>query len=115
MMLTNISKDRKICSETESGKSVLFKFRGLMFTKKIEDFALVFGFNPPRRIDLHMLFVFYPIDVALLDKDKEVLELKEHFMPFTFYYSKKAASFVAEMPDGSIRKGEIEIGDTLEF
>jgi len=84
-----------------------------MFHKKITDTAYVFIFNKPRRIDLHMFFVFYPIDVLFLDEKKKIVEIKENFRPFTFYYPNKKASYVIELPAG---KGKLcEIDDSLDF
>lgn len=50
-----------------------------------------------------MFFVFFPIDVLFLNKDKEIVDLKQRLKPFTFYTSKKPAKYVLEMPLGSIK------------
>ena len=38
-----------------------------------------------------MFFVFFPIDVLFLDKNKKVVELKENFKPFSIYFPKNKA------------------------
>jgi uncharacterized protein len=77
-------------------KTILQQARGLMFRKKRN---LVMIFNQPRRISLHMFFVFYPIDIFLLNKDKEIIEIKRNFKPFTFYCAKNKASYLLETPE----------------
>ncbi|MBW2978425.1 DUF192 domain-containing protein [Candidatus Woesearchaeota archaeon] len=92
----------KIC------KSVWGKSRGLMFSKKKN---LVFIFNKEKRIPLHMFFVFYPIDVLFLDKNKRIVEIKKNFKPFSFYTSKNKAKYVAELTE----EHKFKIGDKIDF
>ncbi len=103
-----ITRNAVICSD------VFSKFVGLMFTKQ-QNKALIFKFNEEKIISLHMLFVFYPIGVLFLDKNKIVVDKKENFKPFTFYKSKKKAMYAIELPNGTIRKTNIKIGDALDF
>lgn len=68
-----------------------------------------------KKLPLHMLFVFYPIDVLYLNKKKEVVELKENFRPFTFYFPKKKAQFVLELKAGALQKTKTAVTDSLAF
>jgi len=83
-----------------------------MFSKK-PDKALIFDFKKEKIISLHMLFVFYPIDVIFLNKDKKVVEIKGNFRPFRFYIPKKRAMYVIEVPEGSIERSKTELGDKI--
>ena len=87
---TTVSRNHMLC------KSSFSKARGLMF--RLRPKALIFVFEKPKIVALHMFFVFFPIDVIYLDKKKEVIEIKEQFMPFSFYTPKKKASYVVELP-----------------
>ena len=69
-MISNQTKKNTIIKKVQYCKSLFSKFRGLMFTKKKER-ALIFFFNKPTRVDLHMFFVFYPIDVVFLNEKKQ--------------------------------------------
>ena len=110
-----LSKGGKILFENTIFFRTFFqKANGLMFSKKISD-AYIFVFKKKRRMDMHMVFVFFPIDVIFLDEEKNIIELKKKFLPFTFYYSKKEASYVIEMPSGSIERFRLMVGDKLEF
>lgn len=83
-----------------------------MFSKQRN---LVFQFSKEERVPLHMWFVFYPIDVIYLNKQKKVVEIKEHFKPFTIYFPKNQAKYVLELPAGAVKKSKIAIADVLEF
>ncbi|MAE42640.1 hypothetical protein CMO93_02625 [Candidatus Woesearchaeota archaeon] len=100
-----MSKNAKLCS------SIFSKTFGLMFSAKPK--ALVFIFEKEKIIPLHMFFVFYPIDILFLDKNKIVVEKKENFKPFAFYTPKKKAMYIIELPKDAIKK--TEIGDKIKF
>ena len=85
-----------------------------MFSKK-SDRVLIFKFSHEKIVPLHMIFVFYPIDVLFLDKNKIVTDLKENFMPFTFYTPKKKLKYVIELPNNTIKNTGTEIGDRIFF
>lgn len=86
-----------------------------MFSKKKEGYGLIFSFNKPRKMALHMFFVFYPIDVLFLDSEKQVVDMKESFKPFNFYTSKEKANYVIELPEGTIKSSKTLKGDKIEF
>jgi hypothetical protein len=62
-----------------------------------------------------MFFVFYPIEVSFLNKNKIVVEIKENFMPFSCYSPKNKAQYIIELPKGTIKKSKTAIGDNIEF
>jgi hypothetical protein len=105
-MITNknkiISKKEIVC------KSLWSQARGLMFRKKQN---LIMIFPEERKISLHNFFVFYPIDVIVLDKNKKVVEIKEKFMPFTFWSSSKKGKYLIELGN----KVKIKIGDIVKI
>lgn len=90
---------------------------GLMFRSKsaVEDTAWIFRFKKPRRVTLTMFFVFFPIDVVFLDTHNNIIELKENFMPFRNYTSKKEIVSFLELKKGTIRKYYIRVGQNLNF
>ncbi|MCM2325343.1 MAG: DUF192 domain-containing protein [Candidatus Woesearchaeota archaeon] len=102
-----------LCRKKKILTSIFSKASGLMFSRPIKDTGYIFVFSEPRRIDLHMFFVFFPIDVLFLDDKKRIIEMKKDFLPFTFYYSKKKASYVIELPAGYSDK--TKIGDIIKF
>lgn len=114
-MIRNTTKKSIIAKKAEICSSTMSKAKGLMFSGKIRDKGMVFVFGREARRDLHMLFVFYPIDVIFLNKDKRVAELKENFLPFTFYFSKKKAQYVIEVEKGKIKESRTLLGDKISF
>ena len=71
-------------------------------------------FKEPKRVSLHNFFVFYPIDIILLNKNKEVIEIKQNFRPFTFWKSKNKAQYVIELAKNK-SKGKIRVNNQLAF
>ena len=112
-MIKNKTKNFVIIKKAKMCKSMFCKALGLMFRSKKPDYGLVFIFNKELRADLHMLFVFFPIDVLFLDKDKKVVDIKKDFKPFSYYAPKAKAMFVIEMPVGVLKN--TRVGDRIVF
>ena len=113
MLIRNITKNRIIAGDARLCENILLKFVGLMFTKKQK--TLILAFNKEKIISLHMLFVFYPIDVLFLDKNKVVVDKNDNFKPFTFYKSKRKAKYAVEIVNGAIKKTKTGIGDKIKL
>ena len=92
------------------------KFKGLMFERAENfDYALVFILPREGRIEssVHMMFVFFPIDIVYLDAQKKVVE-KATLEPWILNYTPKmGAKYFVELPEGKT-KG-ISIGDEVEW
>src|SRR3989338_9284716 len=82
--------------------------RGLMFRKRQN---VVMIFPQERSISLHMFFVFYPIDVLIINQHHKIIEIKRNFKPFTFWNSSKKGKYVVELGFS----GRYEVGDELHF
>jgi uncharacterized protein len=92
------------------------RLKGLMFEDlKKFDYALLFEF-PKESVfgcSIHMIFVFFPIDVLFLNKEKKVVD-KITLLPFTPNYTpKKASKYIIEMPQGKAKK--IKLGDKISW
>lgn len=114
-MLENVSKKKKIIERVRIAESFYAKFKGLMFeSRKRFDYALVFDMLAESKLSctIHMLFVFFPIDVIFLDEDKRVVDIARNLKPFKLSYTpKKAARYFVELPLGKI--SGIEAGDEI--
>ncbi len=68
---------------------------------------------------IHMLFVFYPIDVIWLDTHKKVLEVATAVQPFRIYCAPQASSrdiaYMIECSAGIVSSSKTRVGDTLVF
>jgi uncharacterized protein len=98
-------------------KNVMFKVRGLMFSKPLKrGEAIILEAKDEGIIEttLHMLFVFYPIDILWLNKKLEIVDIKRKVMPFKPWIVPRApAKFVVEMKSGAAKT--LRIGDVLKF
>jgi len=106
-MIRNQTKKFVIMKKAKICRSILSKALGFMFRLKKPDYALAFIFNREVKAELHMFFVFFPIDVLFLDKNKKVVDIKKNFKPFSYYAPKAKAMYVIEMPAGAAGKTRI--------
>ncbi|MBU4245450.1 DUF192 domain-containing protein [archaeon] len=116
VLLLNMTKNHLISNKVVFANTTYQKFRGLMFKNKKEvDYALVFDFNKALKDSaaIHMFFVFFPIDVVYL-RDSKVVDIHRAVKPFTAYLApKKHADTLIELPQGTIWKSGISIGDEI--
>ena len=113
-MIRNATKGTTIAKEHELVKSIAGKAKGLMFCNKVKK-PLLFEFENEQNINLHMLFVFCPIDVILIGNDNKVVELKENLKPFMLFNSRRKARYVIELEKGQVKRSRTEEGDILQF
>ncbi len=114
MRIVNASKKSTIALDYRPCTAMWQRTRGLMFTVRMEK-PLLFAFWKERRWGLHMLFVFYPIDVLFLDKKRKVVDMKENLRPFAFYTPRRPCQYIIELPAGTIRKSRTCLGDSIHF
>ena len=109
-------KHKKL-ADVRVAKTSFALMKGLMFTSPLEQgegLLLVREKESIAQTTIHMLFVFYPIDVLWLDAKKKVVDKRENVKPFTlFILPRKAAQYILEFPQGAGKN--IKIGDGLEF
>ncbi len=97
--------------------SLLSRLKGLMFSSRLmlgEGVVLVASYESILSTTVHMLFVFFPIDIIWLNSAKKVVDVKKNVLPFMpFIAPRKAAKYVIELPKGCAK--DIKIGDRLRF
>ncbi len=115
-MLINKTKEEKITDKVIVASDFFAKFRGLMFEKRRNfKYALIMdmGFESRLFASVHSFFVFFPITVLFLDKNKKVVD-KVLLKPFSLaYIPKKKARYVVELPKEKFNAAET--GDTLKW
>ncbi|MDI3544181.1 MAG: uncharacterized protein PWQ28_462 [Candidatus Woesearchaeota archaeon] len=105
-----------IADNVKELKGNLEKARGLLFRKRIaKNEAFLFIFDKEDYWDFHMFFMFYPIDILWLDKNKVIVDSVKNFKPWRFHRPKRKSKFVIELPSGTIERFNINKGDKLEF
>ena len=114
-----VNGSKVIADDVKVLENIPGKMRGLMFSRKpgnSKAFVFVNKGESRQESSLHMLFVFYKIDVIWLDKGFEIVDLREGLVPFTpLIIPRKAAKYVIEMRNGKIKENGLEIGDKLKF
>jgi len=110
-MITNKTTNQIISNKDSICKNVFSQALGLMFSKRKN---LIMIFNKERNISLHNFFVFYPIDVLILNENKKVIEIKNNFRPFTFWNSKNKGKYLIELGKDE-SKNKVKVNDLLEF
>lgn len=100
-----ISKNEKYC------QGFFSQALGLIFSSRKN---LIMEFPQERSISLHNFFVFYPLEILILDNNKKVIEIKKNFLPFTFYHPKTKGKFVVELGREE-SKGKVRVGELLKI
>ncbi|WP_290811491.1 DUF192 domain-containing protein [Halovivax sp.] len=100
-----------LASTVETADSLVSQARGLMFRRSIpDDYALAFRFARAERRDVHMLFVFFSIDVVWV-VDEEVLRV-DRLRPWRGF-GRERADLIVELPAGAA--DDVEPGDRLRL
>jgi uncharacterized membrane protein (UPF0127 family) len=116
MALKDLTSKKVIAHRTVFCRSVFSQMRGLMFSPKDETRALIMEFGSEKIVPLHMMFVFYPIDILFVDSGKRVVELAPGAKPFiSQIVPKHKARYVIELAAGKIRENRIKTGNRLQF
>ena len=102
-----LAKDYKIC------KSFLSKAIGLMLSFKPK--TLLFIWENEKIRNIHMILVFFPIDVIWLNKNKKVIDMRESIIPFLITTTNKPAKYIIELPEGTIKKTKTKKKDSIKF
>ncbi|QLK26428.1 DUF192 domain-containing protein [Natrinema zhouii] len=102
--------DREIlATAVDLADSIVSQTRGLMFRRSVpDDYALAFQFDSTKTRDLHMLFVFFPIDAVWIVDG--VVQRVETLRPWRSFAREKA-NLIVELPAGTA--ADVEPGDRL--
>jgi hypothetical protein len=90
-------------------KTIWSQIRGLMFSRRKN---LLFVFKKPKYVDLHMLFVFFPIDALYLNENFEIMDIK-HMKPFypLVYKAKYKSKYIIELTE----EHKFNVGDKVDI
>ena len=115
-MIVNSSKRTVLAGRSKIRDNILTKGLGLMFKPNLDDEGYVFVFKYDIIAAIHMLFVFFPIDILWLDRNKNIVEIREKVKPFTLSVIPKYRSrYFIEIPAGTIERTETDIGDKIQW
>ena len=101
--------------EVEYADNFELRSRGLMFRKAMcEQCGMLFNFEQPRMVGMWMKNTFIPLDVAFIDKQGVITDIKP-MQPhdLTSVTSSKAILFALEMNQGWFSKHGVKVGDRV--
>ncbi len=108
-----------IADDVRVANTIKDRIMGLMFSRKLHDNQALIFVNKEESIresSLHMLFVFFKIDILWLDSKLEIVDIKAGARPFTpFIKPGKPAKYIIELPNGKINSSKLKMGDRLKF
>ena len=83
---------------------------GLMFRFPKND-GILFVFKKAKYIALHTFFVFYPIDIIYLNKDKKVIKVSKRILPFTLFLKPIKCKYILELKNCK----NLKVNDITKF
>ncbi len=90
----------------------LSRLRGLMFALRLKmGEGIVLSFPSEQQIDLHMLFVFFPLDVVWINESGRIVQIERDVQPFVWHVRGTRAQSVLEVRAGAARG--LQVGDLL--
>lgn len=105
----------EVAKKIEFARGIFEQTLGLMFRRNIPaDYAMIFVLKEPSPVNIHMLFVFFPIDVIFLNSEKKITGLS-YLKPWAGYKSMKDIRYIIEMKKGSIEKNKFSVGEQMDF
>jgi uncharacterized membrane protein (UPF0127 family) len=116
--IRNLTSDETIARSVVRCDTFWKRGRGLMFRSQravVDDRVYLFveGREGVAQTAIHMLFVFFPIAVVWLDRDRRVVD-KVLARPFRPYYAPaRPAQYYVEGHPGLLDR--VNVGDQLEF
>lgn len=106
-MIWNKTKKEYISTSEIVCRDIFSQMRGLMFHRKKNALLI---FPEERYIYLHTCFVFFPIDVLVINEQQKIVEIKYNLRPFQFWNSKQKGLFIVELASPS----SYELGDKVQ-
>jgi uncharacterized membrane protein (UPF0127 family) len=115
-MIVNRSSGERVAERVVRCDTFWKRGRGLMFRRNLaegEAYLFIEGRESVAQATIHMFFVFFPIAVVWLDRDRRVVD-KVLARPFRPYYApRQAAQYYVEGHPSLLER--VDIGDELEF
>src|SRR3989338_4198061 len=99
----------KLSTHEMRASSFLTQVRGLMFRRKQNCLMI---FPKEKKISLHTWFVFFPLQISLIDKRFQVIEQKK-MRPFQYWAPQNKAQYILEI--GTTENINFHNGNTIKI
>ena len=100
------NSDNKL-GEIKVANNFLARLKGLLGIKMLAENQ---GLIIPACRSIHTFFMFFPLDIVYLNKEKNVVKIKEKVNPFRISWGPKTTYYVLELKTGMIKKNRIKKG-----
>ena len=107
-MIINKTTGKRITDQEMICRTLLSQARGLMFRRKRN---LLMILPRERRVSLHMFFVFYPLDILIINGQGRIVEIKQNLQPFALWRARQRGKYVVEIAYPSVYR----VGDVVEM
>lgn len=105
----------EIAKNIDFARTMFRQALGLMFRKYIPyDYSMIFILKKQSHVSIHMLFVFFPIDVIFLNEEKKIIALSP-LRPWVGYKAMEDIKYIIEMKAGTIEMFHLCAGGQIEF
>lgn len=109
MLIKNQTRDIILAADAKDAVSIADKVLGLL--KKSNPRFIILH----TRFGIHTFFLKEPIDVVVLNKNCEVVALKERLRQNRIFLWNPKYNLVLEMPQNTIKKSKTRIGNKILF
>lgn len=112
MPIENSSRNTRIAKHVDVADSSFKRMKGLLGKDTLESNSalLITACN-----SIHMFFMKFAIDVIFIDKTHKVVGLSENIRPFMLSPIFWRASCAIELPVGTIKATQTQVGDQLQI
>jgi uncharacterized membrane protein (UPF0127 family) len=112
MPVINITKKTWLATKVRKADNFLTRLVGLLKRRHLGPEEALW-LMPSKGI--HTIGMKFPIDVLFLDKNCVILAIVSGMMPYRISGVQLRAFSVLELPSGTIKKSQTEVGDKLEI
>lgn len=112
MKAINVTNSTVLATKLEVANGFYSKLKGLIGRDCLEEGS---GLWMARCRAIHTFWMRFPIDVVFLDKDLTVRKAFRGVKPFHQIVCCFSAKGVLELPEGTIERAHIRIGDRIEI
>lgn len=111
-MIRNQTRGTVLATTARHATNPWTRFWGLMGRARLpEGEALLF----PGVKGVHTHFMRFPIDLVFYDRDQVVLDVTHALPPWRFSLYRRNAAGVIELPAGTARASQTQVGDRLNL
>lgn len=112
MRVLNQTRHTLLLSQVRVADNFWLRLRGLLGSDPLKQGE---GLMLVGEKSIHTFFMRFPIDVAYVDKDRNIIRTQENMVPYRLGPLVFQSAYVLEMPVGTIKQTNTRVGDQLKF